>query len=702
MYSNVPKRISPKFVSVPLSLQDHCKLQVISCIDSYPMYWLCKLPLSIRKKLLKVLPIFDCLHLENTAFCDGLEENTAYCQGQYLKGSNDDIKKLIVKSLFQWKRSYMLIQGCQLNLANLFIFLDCLSSPTDLVNYMGVMSSNFVLLSEYIYSDHPQALIPKRFMKLFTIESYPALFEITINNLKDFINYCNAQTTTVGSKFTIYIFCLIQSHIWDHYKKIQEEAMIGNRDSEKIIIPACPQFIQAMFSSVEVVDVVDGGVLDSMSCSLEFPIEGHDLTPNIALYFILHIFMPFKIPVLKSLDLHDIPNMFEFYNELSRLDGKQYKFHFQSEDNEFCLFSSPLRGIKRISSNGCDMTSYDQYMTSHESNVFACSVIENQNTSRSTQYTKQVKNLKLIKISEEHLSLLERLLIQLVQSPQFCRLLLGEAPDFYCHDLIIAFLSIPTSHDQELSISLRKRLPFGFLENTPVPEDLPETNLQFKSLYLGDHFSHLAQYIVRFPYLNLKHLSISASNLFAAISKMNISSVQLYMYIRCKQPISVTILADKLDLFVGQNPSLTKLTFSFSNYHSCIYKRTQECFSLFPSINICLRNLLGTNHKLSEIELNRVYLFSFSIRPNWDFINIPFQILYNDLHDFFVLVQRLGVTLTLSECILNEKVIVDLIPALEKAFAGSTKIKEIVLKYHLRGNETKEIFEKVARTVVIA
>ena len=743
---------SPKsmIITVPLSLQDSCKLKVISCIDSFPVYWLCKLPLNLKKKLLKVLPIFDRLHFENTAFCDGLEdleetnpESTVdrhfrHFLGHFTGSRNDEMKQLFVASLFKAKSdftSFGVIEGCRLELENLFVFLDCLSSSTDLVDFMSTaISSNFLSLKDYnnhggVCVHGGLSLIPKHFTEFFAVDVQQNSTEITLKNLKSLIDYCNAQTTTVGNVFSVAFIDLVQSHIWDTYKIIRKETIDGSRGSHSSSVyfnPVCPQFIQDMLSSVEVVDF---GTTDSHSQgyhSEEFSIE--------APYFILHCLLSCNNPVLKSVNVlydYDIPNTLDTFDTLAGfLCGMKYaegdcgsQYLFTEKGNRFCLVypREPYNGIENISFN-FPMHGYRHFKKSSYADKLskiAKSIIEN-----------KLASIKRLTISgfyfycEIYHSMLRKSLVQFVQSPQFCSLTVDDAPDKKCRDLVIAFLCVPTSHEQELSISLQDDIESSNLEyfkNAKVPEDLPETNLQFKSLDLGKHHSQLAQHIVRFPYLNLKRLSISASNLFAAISKNNIASVQLY--IKCKQGQPVPIEADKLDLFVCQNPSLTNLTFSFSNY-SRGQKRPP---SLFLVINSCLKKLLGKNHLLSEIELNGVRFSQFRGTDDHDLvprhasvvvqpssfsfssneqatscINVPASVHDKDLYVFFMLVQRLGVTLILSgsEFESDGNLVLDVIPALETTLgAESTKINKIILKS--MSTRLEATFEKIAKTVLI-
>ena len=568
-------------IAVPLSLQDSCKLKVISCIDSYPMNWLCKLPLSIKKKLFKILPIFDRLHFENTAFCDGLEDleestetNPETYVTRHLKGSNDDMKQQIVTSLFKTIKydTTLIIEGCRLNFESSLSSLDCLSSPTaagkdrkqicnDLVNHISVVSSNFVsplpkCYKELLYNDGfdvptPLVLIPKRFTAdFFDIDAQQFSIEITFKNLKNFIDYCNAQTTTVGNVFSVDLIDLVQSHIWDTYKIMQRETMVGGRVYDLFkptcvpFNPVCP-FIQDMLSSVEVVEVGTGDrfepdLINEEEVSIEAP------------YFILHNLISSKNPILKSVKVHGIPTTVTgIIDTLAGFLCKEYTStgtqHLYTDDgNEFSLVVSsdiPYNGVESISficSNG-DYDYTRQYMTSNDSDemsIISSSVIENQiasiknfsinglgflyeeiDTSSERMESSSVnwEDLKIVN-SEGYRSLLERSLVQLVQSPQFCSLTVDDAPDKNCHDLVSAFLCVPTSHEQKLSISLREEKPsiLGYFKNALIPEDLPVTNLQFKSLHLGKNISQLAQHIVHFPYLILKRLSISASNLSTA------------------------------------------------------------------------------------------------------------------------------------------------------------------------------------------
>ena len=198
------------------------------------------------------------------------------------------------------------------------------------------------------------------------------------------------------------------------------------------------------------------------------------------------------------------------------------------------------------------------------------------------------------------------------------------------------------------------------------------------------------------------------------------------MYIKCKQRKSVPIEADKLDLFICQNPSLTSLTFSFSDY----YRGQERPPSLFFVINSCLKKLLGKNQLLSEIELNGVRFSQFRGTDDHDLvprhasvvvqpssfsfssneqatscINVPASVHDKDLYVFFMLLQRLGVTLTFSGCVFAGNLVLDVIPALETTFgAESTKINKIVLKAMSRSTGLEEItatFEKIAKTVLV-
>ena len=186
----------------------------------------------------------------------------------------------------------------------------------------------------------------------------------------------------------------------------------------------------------------------------------------------------------------------------------------------------------------------------------------------------------------------------------------------------------------------------------------------------------------------------------------------------------------KLDLFVSQNPSLTTLAFSLSGHSG-----KQECPSFFPALNTCLKRLLEKKHTLNEIRLNGVIFsdftnsLSFGIKSTdggaedgYDFkkwanrgiqlssfssspsqfvaavnIIIPKNVHDKDLYLFFMLVQRLGITLILSEFEFSGVLIHSLIPMLEHAFGGS-KINKIVLK---NSTDAAEIFKKIASTVVI-
>ena len=66
-------RSCASMLSLPLSLQDTCRLHITMCLDEFPIEMLSLLPLKIRRRLLNGLACVDVLHLEGTPVTNGVD-----------------------------------------------------------------------------------------------------------------------------------------------------------------------------------------------------------------------------------------------------------------------------------------------------------------------------------------------------------------------------------------------------------------------------------------------------------------------------------------------------------------------------------------------------------------------------------------------------------------------------------------------------
>ena len=66
-------RSCASMLSLPLSLQDTCRLHITMCLDEFQIEMLSLLPLKIRRRLLNGLACVDVLHLEGTPVTNGMD-----------------------------------------------------------------------------------------------------------------------------------------------------------------------------------------------------------------------------------------------------------------------------------------------------------------------------------------------------------------------------------------------------------------------------------------------------------------------------------------------------------------------------------------------------------------------------------------------------------------------------------------------------
>ena len=336
---------------------------------------------------------------------------------------------------------------------------------------------------------------------------------------------------------------------------------------------------------------------------------------------------------------------------------------------------------------------------------------------------------------ETYCTLLSSTFVEFVKQPQFCSLKVSDSPEKGSYELIATFLATPASHEQSLSIALREDIP-NLYEPLPLPEALPKSNGNFKLLDLGTNKSRLAKFLIGSPQISLKSLSFSDSHLSTGSpdAVVNIEVVSLHVDEPSKSHMA-GLNSDSLDLFISKNASLKVL--------EIFPYRFSRNPLLFPTLNVCLKKELDTKRSIKEIAIyeidfknhtggngletsagysfvrwsgykterkikttNREGAVDLSFFTSLDKdqplatekISVPDDVSDKDIYTFLVLVQKLGVSLTLSGFygLFSHYQETNLFPSLAKSF-GDKKIKKIILKGE---PYCKESLKNIAETVV--
>lgn len=457
-------------------------------------------------------------------------------------------------------------------------------------------------------------------------------FDITvsISNLPMLISYCGLQTKISPiSVLSVDTVDLLGSPVWEQYKVARDVAIIKKGSSKKspvstAINPVCP-CVQSILQHVERLEIGTDRQINTLPgitnwkqvLSVEVP------------YFILSNIVSCHKPHLKSIHVHGTPPLivdvvvtagaFLCAGEVNSLHTLNHCSHGQYSlvpPNE-SYYIEKLAVIAESGMNNCVLHCLQERDSAVLSETIN-KVITHQNhclqslslsglgfTYKSLDPSCKQLSLAITQArcqmeivnSDEYRLLLSSTLVEFVSLAQFQSLELGNSPDKECFHLLCAFLTTPTTHKQELNISLENTVPYvsdwckGY---TPLT-NLPQSNVLYKSLHLNCLKSPLLDYLFSFPYLALRALRLSTLNLNGIISsQVNIHSIYLEIE---SDPFDV----EKLDIFISRNPSLSSLTL-----HKLPFNQSP---SLFPGLNKCLLRLYNSECQIDDISLIDINLF---------------------------------------------------------------------------------------------
>ena len=716
------------------SLQDLCKLKILSCADQYPLDLLAKLPTSIRSKLYAAMSVCDQLHYQNTAFCDSFDPALKDLAA---------LRSKLSDGLFRFADADMILNCCVLNIHEAFESFDLFTAAGDnddrlmelwsFIAHIVPHTPEIATVHKWrgycdipsckLHSDHfsnaeddvsNTVLIPSRHLRLPGKE---------FKNVQYFVEYCNLRSS---NSLNVDVVEFLHSPVWQQYETFRSEAISKAQDglldgadqvAELVhISPAFP-YLQKFLSSVESLKIGTERLLQLAYCNTD------DCFIDVP-YLLLCNIASNETASIRSLEVYGVPHttvsiVAQFLcGESYGSETQQYQVQGRSKHVLSVVLPKKPISIESLSVKVVEgQAGYiSEYVTENQARSFLNAmrgIVEVQMSSLRDLSIfgpglvyKDMSNSNpedYVDSNDGSLSCIVAMdtyptstFVKFVQQPQLRSLFLGDSPERYCSGLVMTFLATPASSDMELHVSLKKEIVKAPADIAPFPEQFPSTNFKFKSLSLGSVDSELCRQIVSLPKLELKKLHIPAASFSSCVvhneADIKISHVSLCFSTPEGGKIA-HVSQDNLGLFLARNSALSILEFFLDSFHI-------DC-QLFLTINSALSSILSSPRAaadLKEIIFHDIIFEPFVNSGDHDrssylqfFSSFLSKLASSsglfasysyDQHVFyfFVLVRDLGVVLTIFQFynLFSNLQQTNLIPALAEVF-GEKKIKKIVV-----------------------
>ena len=670
----------PILPGFPLSLQDICLLHVLFQVEEFPVESLALLPRAIRERLFNGLSRADILHLGTALFSD-LEDH----EQNQLTASEDLLDVILCGDPSRFISYYLE--------DNVLDYLNCEEGVDGWELYRLICETDSFTSLEASLGFGYGMIVPKHLRRFVTIPTFQYShhnLELLLDLAWPLLHYCNMHCAPKELKIDCYAFQ--ETLFWRNYSVQAANPSIPTMD------PVIP-FIQEFLSGVEVLEL---GTLVGLGYTHR-DAEGarvNEASRKVP-YVLLYNSVTSRQPHLKHLKLFGVPILIERLleaiaelvctvetqscqvpfgshkskpNRLAMLPIQSEKERADTEASNMAVpLLSPkpepyqLEGISILT----DETEYGHCMKAscaqHIASVTQSIVAYQMQTLRSVTirglgfcYSDDYdeKDVFVRSAGPSHkqnvivpaYTTLLSLLTQLLKQPQFQALNINKTPFRAERELIVTFLTTPTTHEQSLSIEgkdeeeeksqsvseekeketqevaedsqietnmvneTRKR--HDTIETSEIPpkkvtkpifsplifpsQPLPETNVQYKCLDLVLSSSGLHSWLFSFPELKLKKLTIRTLDMTLVPADMVIEvehvafSTQTKFTPNCKSFITPA----HLEKFVVTNPVLKRLEFRTLNGKSTP--------GLLPALNHCLSVLYQQGRGLEEIILNSV------------------------------------------------------------------------------------------------
>ena len=652
---------------LPLSLKNICMLHVLFRVEEFPVESLSLLPRAIRERLFRGLSRADILHLGGTAVFSDLEEHEHHLS-HYLLSFRENLLDVI---LFGDARGFICI--CDLK----FCILD---GPVKLESYYKLIckTNSFASLGASLVLFKPafpsSMIVPKHLQRFLNMQDYS---HSRLEKLAwSLLHYCNVHCAPKQLKIDCCTF--LNSMFWKDFEDAYENKQ-NHPDQDQIDVTMNPviPFIQEFLSSVEVLDLV---MICNCTCMNHSSKSSHMVA-----YVLLYNIITSRQPCLKRFNLLGILMVIERIIKaiFALVCTVESKFFPCMVDSNYWnvgvsfTFEPKLIQLKSLSI----WSSYIMLSGSNPSRDHTLVAYISQSI-----VTNQMKSLSSVGLEICYSdSALFNSLNELLKQPQFQVLYIKKYPFQGACELIVTFLTTPTSHEQLLAIEdneerslikscketdgdeneidseSRKKIAIQSNSLTPnslhASQPLPDTNVQHKCLDLGRSSSSLLySWLFSLPELKLKKLMLTPD--MALVSADKVIQVEHVVYQARYKPNMPTIKFAHLEKLVVTNPVLKRL----------VVQDGRVIAGLLPALNHCLSVLYQQGRGLEEIILSSV---------QFDDVD--------DTKEFFILVRDLshsyGTTLVVSSE--NNRLIDNrwqkVIGSLSKQFQEK-KIKKIIYK----------------------
>ena len=569
----------------PLSLRDICLLNIIPCVDQYPVEHLSLLPVAIRRRLYLGLSDADILHYADTVLFTGVDTADTDCVP--LQVRIDRARTGLLNGVLHDDKICLTVLVTSNISASLFLFDHLSLSKSAAISFwehvIDLYSSSCTSVSrEEVESKLRLAaiLIPNRLLKYFTLTN-EADISINILMVEQLLAYCNMQTP---KSVTICCSRFAKSILWNEKVAVADPLKARN---------SLDPFFTSFLSTVETLSVVHGSI-----GKLQFAEKNK--IKLIALAVINSVILR-KKPSLIKLELHfQTKTIMEI---LERLTPRLLAHHQPSYSSSASCFSNHPFLLESLSLRVPNAEEIESFAACKISSLLLLTITAQLSnlcelTIAGVGYNCTCKGRIQKEFSLEHRHLLSTVLTDFLKQPQFRSLSMVDAPCFEACILIQTFLHTPASHKQTLSIKFAENTESN-IQMPPVIADqvLPDSNTHFKYLEISNPLSHvLSSWLVSLPELKLHKLSLTGINF--NISKSFAQQLQL---VHIKHVVTENCLygstdANSLDkLLIIANPALKQLELKSPNEESD-----------FPALNHCLSELYLQGRRLDELRLHHV------------------------------------------------------------------------------------------------
>ena len=640
---------------LPLSLKDICKLNIIFCLEDFPISMLSKLPLLIRCNLFLGLSICDRLHLEGTGMFDfplpdlsavnlPLSLALAQCH-KNCKTDTSSMKNKIVQSLVFFDEPVGWAIGLNFDIEKA---LDCFQNyvSEELMKFFLQYIERFhstqvrVVNTRHSHSDSNliRTLVPIRFTSFVSLENAAVESShcIRLTSVSNLLQYC--KINQAAKHVTVFCDLFLASCVWNEYKTIiaNERTKYHPPDTQSVfqypphlyVDPALP-CLQNIMGTIETLVI-----MSSASAIPDIP------------YFLLYNIITSKQPSLKCIRVSGnaktvlpaiaaltcYPMQFTQYPFLSYYNvdlvyppEAPYLLKELSIRPQPRIWKNAITHLKKkISKDSCCLLTKN-IIKALLHNLQSVSI--DMNVWKNDEYS-------LKKSSGYETMWTASTLIGFMKQPQFVSLNVANTTVEECYDLVEAFLCTPATHEQKLCfdkhfpVGLRFKQTQSTLPDPPqLKQLLPSSNAQFKSLDVSKYNNkRFSKWLMQFCELKLKKLSVLAENINQAHDNIKVEIEHLNIVMRADDghsKRSQPTIPDrkKLDLLISGNTSLKVLEFHLPLLH--YHPNHIKC------INHCLSKLLHKqNRRLETVKLGGVHFTEYS---------------HHNMLKFFILIQRLEV-----------------------------------------------------------